>query len=193
MVIISNMYFIVLLIVWMYFMGYFIWLMPIRKRHFLMMKKNRKGLRIDNLRKIINESDRNCVSQLRMDRRTFSILCEMVRDIGGLGGSRNMSLEEIVAMFLYTLAHHQKNRTIANYFDRSGETVSRQFNLCLRAILKLHGKLLKSPEPISGDCTDENWKDFKVYNIIFFIIFIICKLDKLKFFYLYLFSSCRIA
>ncbi|XP_020098382.1 uncharacterized protein LOC109717116 [Ananas comosus] len=85
----------------------------------------------------------------------------MVRDIGFLSGSRNMSLEEIVAMFLYTLAHHQKNRTIANYFDRSGETVSRQFNLCLMAILKLHGKLLKSPEPISNDCTDENWKDFK--------------------------------
>ncbi|OAY77753.1 hypothetical protein ACMD2_07252, partial [Ananas comosus] len=25
----------------------------------------------------------------------------------------------------------------------------------------LHRKLLKSPEPISNDCTDENWKDFK--------------------------------
>nr|CAD1844130.1 unnamed protein product [Ananas comosus var. bracteatus] len=28
------------------------------------------------------------------------------------------------------------------------------------AILKLHGKLLKSLEPIFNDCTDENWKDF---------------------------------
>uniref|UniRef100_A0A803KUM0 DDE Tnp4 domain-containing protein n=1 Tax=Chenopodium quinoa TaxID=63459 RepID=A0A803KUM0_CHEQI len=72
-----------------------------------------------------------------------------------------MSLQEIVAMFLYTLAHHKKNRSIGQYFFRSGETVSRQFHLCLRDFLKLHEVLLYNPTPISDDCEDERWKSFK--------------------------------
>ncbi|XP_021737435.1 uncharacterized protein LOC110721473 [Chenopodium quinoa] len=85
----------------------------------------------------------------------------MLRDIGGLSGTKNMSLQEIVAMFLYTLAHHKKNRSIGHYFYRSGETVSRQFHLCLRAFLKLHEVLLYNPTQILDDCEDERWKSFK--------------------------------
>ncbi|XP_048491189.1 uncharacterized protein LOC109133657 [Beta vulgaris subsp. vulgaris] len=96
-----------------------------------------------------------------MNSRTFSVLCEMVRDIGGLRATRNMSLEEIVAMFLYTLAHHKKNRSLARYFLRSGESVSRQFNLCLLAVLKLHHQLYKKPTPMPEDCENNRWKDFK--------------------------------
>uniref|UniRef100_A0A803KZ00 Transposase n=2 Tax=Chenopodium quinoa TaxID=63459 RepID=A0A803KZ00_CHEQI len=96
-----------------------------------------------------------------MNRHTFGVLCEMISDIGGLRGTRNMSLQEIVAMFLYTLSHHKKNRSIGNYFYRSGESVSRQFNLCLLAVLKLHHHLLKKPTPITEDCEDSRWKCFQ--------------------------------
>ncbi|KAL3506879.1 hypothetical protein ACH5RR_032261 [Cinchona calisaya] len=111
--------------------------------------------------RLVSENDAACISQLRMDRRTFTILCEMVRDVGGLRDTRNMTLEEIVAMFVYVLAHHKKNRTVAHKFLRSGETVSCNFNQCLLVILKLHHMLLKTPVPISDDCTDDRWKYFK--------------------------------
>ncbi|GAB4829638.1 hypothetical protein Ancab_040643 [Ancistrocladus abbreviatus] len=124
-------------------------------------KKNRRRIRIDNLYGIITDSDRNCQNELRMNRHTFGVLCEMLRDIGGLRDTRNMSLQEIVAMFLYTLAHHKKNRSLGQFFVRSGETVSRQFNLCLKATLKLKGELLKRPTPITDGCEDERWKCFK--------------------------------
>ncbi|KAG6489956.1 hypothetical protein ZIOFF_051238 [Zingiber officinale] len=96
-----------------------------------------------------------------MDKRTFGILYDMVRDIGGLKDTRNASVDEIVAFFIYILAHHKKNRTISLLFHRSQETVSRHFNLCLHAILKLHHILLKTPEPISENCEDDRWKPFK--------------------------------
>ncbi|RLM52753.1 uncharacterized protein C2845_PMPSC055470 [Panicum miliaceum] len=73
--------------------------------------------RIEKLNEFIRDSDVTC--QLRMDRRTFHILCEMLRDVGGLKSTRNMTLEEIVAQFLYTLSHHLKNRTIGKIFYRS--------------------------------------------------------------------------
>jgi hypothetical protein len=51
-----------------------------------------------------------------MDRRTLFILCEMLRDVGRLKATRNMTLENIVDHFLYMLAHHLKNRTTRRFF-----------------------------------------------------------------------------
>jgi hypothetical protein len=80
----------------------------------------------------------------------------MLRDVGGLKATRNMTLEEIVAQFVYTLSHHLKSRTIERFFFQSSETVSRQFNLCLLSVLKLQHFLLKTPEPIPENNTDDN-------------------------------------
>ena len=127
----------------------------------------KKRLRIKHLNRLIKHSDIICKSELRVNRQIFYVLCEMVRDIGGLSGTRNMSLEEIVAMFLYTLSHHFKNRTIGNHFFRSGESVSRNFHRCLRAVLKLHVQLLKKPTPITAECEDSRWKCFQVHSTLY--------------------------
>ncbi|XP_074266140.1 uncharacterized protein LOC141588606 [Silene latifolia] len=124
-------------------------------------KDEKRFLRRKHLYTLTKHSDIICKSELRVNRRTFYVLCEMVRDIGDLSGTRNMSLEEIVAMFLYTLAHHFKNRTIGNHFFRSGESVSRNFHRCLLAVLKLHDHLLKKPTPITEECEDSKWKCFE--------------------------------
>lgn len=60
----------------------------------------------------------SCKNGFCVNRHTFDhILCEMLRDVAGLSGTRNMSIREIVAMFLYTLAHHKNNnRTIGQFF-----------------------------------------------------------------------------
>ena len=128
-------------------------------------KRSRRKLRMINLNRIISYGDVLCRSHLRMNRFAFSKLCELVRDIEGLSDTRNMTVEEIVAIFLYTISHHKKNRCVSSYFYSSGETVSRQFHLCLMTILKLHDVLLKKPSPITEDCEDDKWKYFKVTYI----------------------------
>ncbi|KAL7242858.1 hypothetical protein ACSBR1_015286 [Camellia fascicularis] len=64
-------------------------------------------------------------------------------------------------MFLNVLAHHTKNRKIKFIFMRSGQTVSKHFNNVLKAVLHLHGLLLKKPEPITANCTDDSWSCFQ--------------------------------
>ena len=71
-------------------------------------------------------------------------------------------MEEQVCLFLHILAHHVKNSTIVSRFSRSGETISRYFNLVLKAVLQLQGVLLSHSEPVSENCTDDKWKVFKV-------------------------------
>ncbi|XP_021859976.2 protein ALP1-like isoform X2 [Spinacia oleracea] len=118
-------------------------------------------IRSTHLSNMIDRNDTLCIEQLRMDRRCFRVVCSLVRDIGGLKDTKNMSVEEMVAIFLHIIGYDEKNREMKFYYHRSQETISRQFHNVLRAILKLWRVLLKTPQPISDDCTYKRWKWFK--------------------------------
>ncbi|KAL4028508.1 hypothetical protein IC575_011705 [Cucumis melo] len=111
--------------------------------------------------RLIHKSDLCCRQSTRMDRRCFAILCHLLRTSAGLVGTEVIDVEEMVAMFLHILAHDVKNRMIQKEFARSGETVSRHFNIVLLAILRLHDELLKKPQPVTNSCTDPRWKWFE--------------------------------
>ncbi|KAA0063861.1 retrotransposon protein [Cucumis melo var. makuwa] len=83
----------------------------------------------------------------RMDKRTFAILCHLLRNVAGLSSTEIVDVEEMVAMFLHVLAHDVKNRIIQWEFVRSDETVSRHFNIVLLAVVRLYEKLIKRPVP----------------------------------------------
>ncbi|KAI3708695.1 hypothetical protein L2E82_38050 [Cichorium intybus] len=95
-----------------------------------------------------------------MSRLCFTKLCVMLETFGGLKPTRNMDIDEQVAIFLHILAHNVKNRVIICRFRRSGETISRHFSRVCNAVIRLHSRLLKKPEPVLDDCTDHRWKWF---------------------------------
>ncbi|XVF63722.1 hypothetical protein PTKIN_Ptkin09bG0108800 [Pterospermum kingtungense] len=115
----------------------------------------------DYVRRLVYDSDESCISQLRMNRAAFFKLCELLENIGGLKSTRNMLIDEQVAMFLYIISHHLKNRVIRHNFQRSGETISRHFHNVLNAVMHLQDHLFRKPEPILANCTDNRWKWFK--------------------------------
>ena len=122
----------------------------------------RHETRIEELDRLIRGSDVTCIEQLRMDRHTFAMLCELLRTSGRLKIDGEVGVEEQVAIFLHILAHHVKNRVIKYRFRRSGETISRYFNAVLNAVLRLQGILLRTLDPLPNDCTDDRWRWFKV-------------------------------
>ena len=115
------------------------------------------------LYRLVYENDTTCIENLRMNTRSFTNLCGMLKTTGRLKDTKNMLVDEQVAMFLHILAHHVKNRVIKFIFRRSGETISRHFKLVCNAIIRLQAELLKKPEPISQNNKDEKWKWFKVF------------------------------
>lgn len=118
-------------------------------------------IQLDNLNKLFKGNESDCFDQIRLTKAAFMMLCTMTRSVG-LSDSRYVVLEEKLAMFMSTVAHHKKNRVIKYDFTRSGHTVSKYFNEVLLALIRLHGVLLKAPEPIPANCTDERWKWFQV-------------------------------
>lgn len=47
------------------------------------------------------EENKICISEQRMDKRTFARICKLARDVGGLKAIRNSSINEIMALFVY--------------------------------------------------------------------------------------------
>ncbi|KAL0561507.1 hypothetical protein IC582_001937 [Cucumis melo] len=85
-----------------------------------------------------------------MDRRTFAILFHLLRNVAGLSSTEIFNVEEMVAMFLHilhVLAHDVKNRIIQREFVRSGETISRHFNIVLLIVVRLYKELIKRRVP----------------------------------------------
>ena len=88
----------------------------------------------------------------------FTKLWCMLKTLGGLKPSRNMEIDEQVAIFLHILAHNVKNRVIICQFRRSGETISRHVIRICNAVIRLHSHLLKKREPVPNNSTDQRWK-----------------------------------
>ncbi|KAG5574139.1 hypothetical protein H5410_063905 [Solanum commersonii] len=89
---------------------------------------------LSHLNVLIRDNDIVCIDKLRMDRNAFHILASLAKNIGG---------------------------SVKVDYIRSGWSVSRAFNECLRAILKLTPLLLVKPNPVLEDDTDDRWKWFK--------------------------------
>ncbi|KAL4035776.1 hypothetical protein IC575_004483 [Cucumis melo] len=111
---------------------------------------------------MIHESDLVCRQSMRMDRRTFAILCHLLRTVSSLSSTEIVDVEKIVAMFLHVLAHDVKNRVIQEEFVWFSETISRHFNLVLLAVVRLYEELIKRPVPMTNNCNDQCWKCFEV-------------------------------
>ncbi|CAI9287421.1 unnamed protein product [Lactuca saligna] len=72
-----------------------------------------------------------------------------------------MDIDEQVAIFLHIIAHNVKNRVMIGRFQRSGETISKIVSRVCNAVIRLHPHLLKKPEPVTENSTDQRWKWFK--------------------------------
>ncbi|KAL6515744.1 hypothetical protein OROHE_018434 [Orobanche hederae] len=115
---------------------------------------------------LINRSNRVCLSQLRMSKVSFHMLCETLAERNLLKPTLHVPVEHQVVLFLHALAHNVRNCTIGSRFFRSGETVSRYFNSVLAAILTLRDEYLvqprndsPTPEKIVG--SERYWPWFK--------------------------------
>ncbi|XP_024311468.1 protein ALP1-like [Brachypodium distachyon] len=106
---------------------------------------DRDRMRIEYLDNKIWKNDTTCINMLRLRREPFFRFCKLLRDRQLLQDTIHMCVEQQVAMFLNTVGHNLRNRLVATNFDRSGETVSRYFNLVLLAIGELRNELIRKP------------------------------------------------
>lgn len=114
------------------------------------------------LNRLYRGTEADCIEQLRVSKRTFFKLCKILKEKGQLVRTRNVPTTEAVAMFLHILAHNLKYRVVHFSYCRSKETISRQFNNVLRAIMKVSREYLKFHDYHLEGPEANKWKWFEV-------------------------------
>ena len=106
----------------------------------------------------------------------FSSLCKVLHEKGGLVQTKQVTIEEAIAMFLHILAHNSKYRVIRFTYYRSKKTISRQFNSVLRAIRKISKDYLKYHPCLLSSFDKDKWKWFAVLLKLNLKTYIFCSL-----------------
>lgn len=80
------------------------------------------------IQELLNGSPIVCYDLMRMDKNGFISLCQLFKEKGWLSDSKHLTVEEKMAMFLFTISHNLRNRFIKIRFQHSGHTVHRYFH-----------------------------------------------------------------
>ncbi|TYK08540.1 retrotransposon protein [Cucumis melo var. makuwa] len=91
--------------------------------------------------RMIHRSDLVCGQSTHMDRRTFAILCHLLRTVAGLSSTKIVNVEEMVTMFLYILAHNVKNCNCLGVLDGTYIKVNM---LAIDRPTRIHNRLVDS-------------------------------------------------
>ena len=101
------------------------------------------------MKEILDEKTHHirCVNIFRMEKSTFTQLCEDLHLKYGLSTTGRMTIFEKVGIFIYTLSLGASNRECQERFQRSGETISRAFHEVLQAVFALATDIIKPSDP----------------------------------------------
>ncbi|XLS54953.1 hypothetical protein HN51_004708, partial [Arachis hypogaea] len=89
---------------------YVLIILQLRKKRKWNDSYSRQVIRDVSVDMIIYFSDLACIENKRMDKRALHAFCNMFKEVGKLEPSRNIGVEEMVAMFLHIKAHDIKIR-----------------------------------------------------------------------------------
>ncbi|CAN1787656.1 hypothetical protein LINPERHAP1_LOCUS17731 [Linum perenne] len=77
-----------------------------------------------------------------MDKKTFNHFCKELKEHGGLSSSKNVIVEEQVAIFLRVLTHTNTARDGAELSQHSTATISKYFHRVLKAVMGLSKRVI---------------------------------------------------
>jgi hypothetical protein len=83
---------------------------------------------------MLNSHPVPCFQMFRMEPPDFIYLCFELRECQFIKSTRNLDVEESVAIFLLLTGHCQGQQIAADHFQHSMETINRHYNKVLRAV-----------------------------------------------------------
>jgi hypothetical protein len=88
-----------------------------------------------------------CYDEFRLSKQCFHALVEILSARQLLKDTRNTTVREQLAIVFSILGHGGSNRHVMEWFQHSGETISRYFNKGLKAIVALKKDFIRQLRP----------------------------------------------
>lgn len=118
------------------------------------------------IQEILNDHPRRCYEAFRIHVMVFKMSCSDLVTHYGLKSTRNLSVEELVAIFLITLAHECGNRLVQETFILSTETIHRHFYTLFKAELKLSKDIIKPKANFNEEVSSQFLNNSRYYLIL---------------------------
>ncbi|CAL2230034.1 unnamed protein product [Prunus armeniaca] len=95
------------------------------------------------VQELLNGHPDRIYDSFRMDKHVFQRLCYTLESLNLLQNDRNVSTQEAVAIFLFIVSHSIRMRVAAERFQRSKDTIHRQFKRVLGALCALAPRIIR--------------------------------------------------
>lgn len=113
------------------------------------------------VQELLNGHPDRIYNSFRMDKHVFQRLCCTLQSLNLLHDDRHVGVQEAVAIFLYIVSHSERMRIAAERFQRSKDTIHRQFKRVLTALCKLSPHIIRPPS--QGEIPSEILNNPKYY------------------------------
>ncbi|KAM6566134.1 protein ALP1-like [Cannabis sativa] len=97
----------------------------------------------DFVKELLGGHERTCYELLRMDKNVFNELCTCLKQKNYIKDTREIKVEEAMAIFLIIVGQNMGMRFVADRFQHSLETIDRHFHSTLKAICKLGKDIIR--------------------------------------------------
>ncbi|KAL6276458.1 hypothetical protein ACE6H2_020059 [Prunus campanulata] len=95
------------------------------------------------VQELLNGHPDRIYDSFRMDKHVFQRLCYTLESLNLLQNDRHVSTQEAVAIFLFIVSHSIRMRVAAERFQRSKDTIHRQFKRVLGALCALAPRIIR--------------------------------------------------
>ena len=126
------------------------------------------------VRRCMEGNEKLCYNMFRMKNEVFLNLCQVLQRDYGLQHSRNIRLEESVAICLLILGHGTCNRMVQEIFQHLGETISRHFDKMITLLgARFVATYVKPSDPTFSEVPTKiqdhpiYWPHFKVCVLLY--------------------------
>ena len=126
------------------------------------------------VRRYIEGNEKLCYNMFRMKNEVFHNLCQVLQHDHGLQHSRNIRLEESVAICLPILGHGTCNWMVQEIFQHSGKIISRHFEKMITLLgARFADAYVKPSDPTYSEVPTKiqdhpiYWPHFKVCVLLY--------------------------
>lgn len=92
---------------------------------------------------LLNGSNTQCIELMRLPREAYILLCNHFKQKNWLQNSRNISVEENMAIFLTIIGHNERFRMVKRRFQHSTQTIHACFHEVLRAMMEFAKEIVR--------------------------------------------------
>ena len=119
---------------------------------------------------LLGGSNTQCQELMRLSRDAYILLCNHFKERNWLQNSRNISVEEKMAIFLTIIGHNERFRMVKRRFQHSTQTIHACFHEVLRGMMQFAREVIV-PTSFEANTSERQRNLREIFSVHFIKIY----------------------